>query len=106
MIRFPPIEPYDTGMMDVGDGNRVYWETSGNPDGTPVLVLHGGPGSGTTPGGRRNWDPRGYRIVQMDQRNCGKSTPSASDPTVSLETNTTHHLIADIALSRDRPIPA
>jgi proline iminopeptidase len=101
MIRFPPIEPYETGMMDVGDGNRVYWETSGNPDGTPVLVLHGGPGSGTTPGGRRNWDPRRYRIVQMDQRNCGKSTPSASDPTVSLESNTTHRLIADIEQLRN-----
>ena len=96
MNRFPPIDPYDTGMMDVGDGHLVYWETSGNPQGTPVLMLHGGPGSGTTPGGRRNWDPERYLIVQMDQRNCGQSTPLASDPAVSLETNTTPHLIADI----------
>ena len=94
--RFPPIEPYDTGMMDAGDGHRVCWETSGNPTGTPVLILHGGPGSGTTPGGRRNWDPDRYLIIQMDQRNCGRSTPLASDPTVSLDTNTTHHLISDI----------
>ena len=96
MDRFPPIEPYETGFMEVGDGHRVYWEVSGDPAGTPVLVLHGGPGSGTTPGGRRNWDPSRYRIVQMDQRNCGRSTPSASDPTVDLGTNTTPHLIGDI----------
>ena len=82
--------------MDVGDGHRVYWETSGNPAGTRVLMLHGGPGSGTTPGGRRNWDPALYRIVQIDQRNCGQSTPLASDPAVSLEFNTTEHLLADI----------
>ena len=101
MDRFPPIEPNETGMMDVGDGHRVYWETSGNPHGTPILMLHGGPGSGTTPGGRRNWDPERYHIVQMDQRNCGHSTPSASNPTVSLETNTTFHLIADIEQLRE-----
>lgn len=102
MERFPPIEPFATGMMDVGDGNQVYWETSGNPSGIPVLMLHGGPGAGTTPGGRRNWDPEKYLIVQMDQRNCGKSTPSASDPTVSLEANTTNHLIADIEQLREQ----
>jgi proline iminopeptidase len=94
--RFPEIEPFATGWMDTGDGHRVYWETSGNPDGTPVLVLHGGPGSGSTPGGRRNWDPARYLIVQFDQRNCGRSTPSAADPAVSLAGNTTHHLLADI----------
>ena len=101
MDRFPPIEPYETGFMDVGDGHRVYWEVSGNPNGTPVLVLHGGPGSGTTRGGRRNWDPDRYRIVQMDQRNCRRSTPSASDPTVDLTANTTHHLIGDIERLRE-----
>lgn len=88
-------------MMDVGDGQLVYWETSGDPGGTPVLMLHGGPGSGTTPGGRRNWDPARYFIVQMDQRNCGHSTPGASDPAVSLDTNTTWHLIADIEQLRE-----
>ena len=96
MERFPEIEPFATGWMDTGDGHRVYWETSGNPEGTPVLVLHGGPGSGSTPGGRRNWDPDRYLIVQLDQRGCGRSTPSAGDPAVSLVTNTTWHLIADI----------
>lgn len=96
MERYPEIEPYETGMMDTGDGNQIYWEVSGNPHGTPVLVLHGGPGSGTTPGGRRNWDPAKYRIVQMDQRNCGHSKPLASDPSLDLSSNTTSHLIADI----------
>ncbi|AJT42326.1 prolyl aminopeptidase [Psychromicrobium lacuslunae] len=94
--RFAPIEPYRSGMLDVGDGQLMYWEESGNPEGLPVLVLHGGPGSGTTPGGRRNWDPARYRIIQLDQRNCGRSTPSASDPTTDLALNTTHYLIADI----------
>ena len=89
-------------MMAVGDGHQIYWETSGNPQGTPVLMLHGGPGSGTTPGGRRNWDPERYLIVQMDQRNCGQSTPPASDPAVSLDTNTTPHLIADIEQLREQ----
>jgi proline iminopeptidase len=94
--RYPELEPFATGWMDVGDGHRVYWETSGNPHGTPVLVLHGGPGSGSTPGGRRLWDPARYLIVQLDQRNCGNSTPSAADPAVSLATNTTWRLISDI----------
>lgn len=103
MPRFPPIEPYTTGRMDVGDGHRVYWETSGNPAGTPVLILHGGPGSGATPGGRRNWDPALYLIVQLDQRNCGQSTPLASDPAVSLEFNTTEHLIACLTTATTSP---
>lgn len=101
MESYPPIEPFATGMLDVGDGDRVYWETSGNPAGTPVVVLHGGPGSGSTPGGRRNWDPERYLIVQLDQRNCGSSTPSASDPDVDLSANTTDHLIADLELLRE-----
>lgn len=101
MERFPPLEPSETGLMDVSDGHRVYWEVSGNPNGTPVLVLHGGPGSGSTSGGRRTWDPARYRIVQMDQRNCGRSTPSASDPTVDLATNTTAYLLADVEQLRD-----
>jgi proline iminopeptidase len=52
-VRFPAVEPYDSGMLDVGDGHRVYWETCGNPDGQPAIYLHGGPGSGSTPGARR-----------------------------------------------------
>ncbi len=96
MDRYPEIEPFATGMLDGGDGHRIYWETSGNPSGTPVVVLHGGPGSGTTPGGRRNWNPEKYLIVQLDQRNCGRSTPPASDPATDLSANTTWHLIADL----------
>ncbi len=94
--RYPEIEPYDCGMLEAGDGNRVYWETCGNPDGKPALVLHGGPGSGCKPFMRRYFDPAAYRIVLFDQRNCGRSTPHASDPAVSLSANTTPHLLADI----------
>jgi proline iminopeptidase len=93
---YPEIEPYEHGMLDVGDGHRVYWESCGNPAGKPVVVLHGGPGSGCTPGWRRYFDPDAYRVVLFDQRGCGRSTPHASAPVVDLSTNTTHHLIADI----------
>ncbi|MEP7215545.1 MAG: alpha/beta fold hydrolase, partial [Anaerolineaceae bacterium] len=97
---YPEIEPYDHGMLDVGDGNRVYWETCGNPGGKAALVLHGGPGSGCTPGMRRLFDPSAYRIILFDQRGCGRSTPHASDPRTGLGTNTTEHLLADIELLR------
>ncbi|HEX3816249.1 MAG TPA: prolyl aminopeptidase [Mycobacteriales bacterium] len=97
---YPKSEPYDHGMLDVGDGNLVYWETCGNPDGKPALVLHGGPGSGCTPGMRRYFDPDKYRVVLVDQRNCGRSTPHASDPATDLSVNTTSHLVADIELLR------
>jgi proline iminopeptidase len=98
--RYPQIEPDDQGLLDVGDGNLVYWETCGNPDGKAALVLHGGPGSGCTPGLRRYFDPAVYRIVLFDQRGCGRSRPHASDPAVSLAANTTGHLIADIEALR------
>ncbi|WP_405506531.1 prolyl aminopeptidase [Streptomyces purpurascens] len=94
--RHPPIEPYAHGMLDVGDGDRVYWETCGNPTGKPALVLHGGPGSGAGPFWRRLFDPAAYRIVLLDQRGCGRSTPDAADPGTSLAANTTRNLIADI----------
>jgi proline iminopeptidase len=94
--RYPEIEPYDRGMLDVGDGNRVYWETSGNPDGKAAVVFHGGPGSGTSPGQRRYFDPESYRIVLFDQRGSGRSTPHASEPGAGLTTNTTQHLLRDI----------
>jgi proline iminopeptidase len=97
---FPAIEPYVTGMLDVGDGQRLYWETCGNPDGQPALVLHGGPGSGCTPGARRMFDPAAFRIVLFDQRQCGRSTPHASDLAVDLSVNTTPHLLADIEALR------
>jgi proline iminopeptidase len=93
---FPPIEPYDSDMLDVGDGHRIYWECSGNPVGKPALFLHGGPGSGCSPGQRRFFDPKLYRTVLFDQRGCGRSWPLASQPSVDLATNTTAHLIADI----------
>lgn len=88
---YPEIEPYDHGMLDVGDGHRVYWELCGNPEGKPVVFLHGGPGGGCTPTQRRLFDPAKYRILLFDQRGCGRSTPYAS-----LEANTTWHLVADI----------
>jgi proline iminopeptidase len=97
----PAIEPYDSGLLDVGDGHRVYWEASGNPDGQPALALHGGPGGGSSTGRRRLFDPAVYRLVQFDQRGCGRSTPSAGDPDTDLATNTTRHLIADIELLRE-----
>jgi proline iminopeptidase len=99
-VLYPPIEPYDSGMLLVGDGQRVYWEQSGNPQGKPVVFLHGGPGAGTSPWQRRFFDPERYRIVLFDQRGCGRSTPHASDPAADLRFNTTWHLVADIELLR------
>ncbi|WP_417564216.1 prolyl aminopeptidase [Microbacterium sp.] len=99
-ILYPPIDPYETGTLLVGDGNRVYWEQSGNPDGKPVVFLHGGPGGGTAPWHRRFFDPEAYRIVLVDQRGCGRSTPHAADPAVQLRFNTTWHLVADLELLR------
>jgi proline iminopeptidase len=99
--RYPEIEPYAHGMLEVGDGQSIYWEQCGNPDGKPAVVLHGGPGSGCIPGFRRYFDPGGYRIVLFDQRGAGRSVPHASEPGTSLRANTTHHLIADLELLRD-----
>ncbi|MFV2197648.1 prolyl aminopeptidase [Nocardiopsis sp. LOL_012] len=93
---YPPIEPYETGMLDVGDGDSVYWELSGNPEGKPVVFLHGGPGGGCTPAHRRLFDPERYRILLFDQRNCGRSTPHASAMDTDLSANTTWALVADI----------
>ncbi|MFD9811751.1 prolyl aminopeptidase [Streptomyces sp. NPDC059080] len=93
---YPPIEPYDRGMLDVGDGNLVYWEVCGNPHGKPALVVHGGPGSGCTERARRSFDPARYRTVLFDQRGCGRSTPHAADPATDLRHHTTAHLVADM----------
>ncbi|WP_173391025.1 prolyl aminopeptidase [Actinomadura litoris] len=98
---YPEVEPHDSGLLDVGDGNEIYWEVCGNPDGKPAVFLHGGPGGGVLPANRRFFDPAAYRIVLFDQRNCGRSLPSASDPAVSLEHNTTAHLVADIERLRE-----
>ncbi|TDB79694.1 prolyl aminopeptidase [Micromonospora sp. KC721] len=97
---YPPIEPYDQGMLDVGDGHRVYWEVCGNPAGKPALVVHGGPGSGCGTGVRRLFDPARYRVILFDQRGCGRSTPHAADPMTDLRHNTTHHLVADMEVLR------
>ncbi|MER5418813.1 prolyl aminopeptidase [Streptosporangium roseum] len=98
---YPPIEPYDHGMLDTGDGNLVYWEVCGNPDGKPALVVHGGPGGGCKAGHRRSFDPERYRIVLFDQRNCGRSTPHASDPAADMSLNTTEHLLTDMERLRE-----
>ncbi|TDB78065.1 prolyl aminopeptidase [Micromonospora sp. KC723] len=97
---YPPIEPYDHGMLDVGDGHRVYWEACGNPAGKPALVVHGGPGSGCGAGVRRLFDPARYRVILFDQRSCGRSTPHAADPATDLRHNTTHRLVADMEVLR------
>lgn len=88
---YPELQPYQTGMLDVGDGHRLYWELSGNPDGKPVVFLHGGPGGGSSPEHRRQFNPDRYKILVFDQRGCGRSTPYAS-----LEHNTTWDLVEDI----------
>jgi proline iminopeptidase len=98
---FPAIEPYASGLLDVGEGHRVYWETCGSPAGKAALVVHGGPGSGCTPGMRRMFDPAVFRIVLFDQRNAGRSLPHASDPAVDLSTNTTPRPLADIERLRE-----
>ncbi|MFN7699590.1 MAG: prolyl aminopeptidase [Deltaproteobacteria bacterium] len=92
---YPEIEPFRTGMLEVGSGHRLYWEASGNPEGKPVVFLHGGPGGGCDPKQRRFFDPARYLIVLFDQRGCGRSTPHAS-----LVDNTTWHLVSDIEALR------
>jgi proline iminopeptidase len=93
---YPEIEPYDHGWQDVGDGHKVYWEICGNPNGKPVVFLHGGPGGGCSPSHRRLFDPERYKVLLFDQRGCGRSTPYAT-----LEHNTTWHLVADIERFRE-----
>ncbi|MCB8902661.1 MULTISPECIES: prolyl aminopeptidase [unclassified Streptomyces] len=93
--------PYDQGLLDVGDGNRIHWEVSGNPEGRAALVVHGGPGSGSSPRSRRFFDPEAYRLVLFDQRGCGRSTPHASDPAADMGVNTTAHLVADMERLRE-----
>ena len=93
---YPEIEPFDSGMLDVGDGHRVYWERVGRKGGKPAVFLHGGPGGTISPRHRRLFDPQIYDLILFDQRGCGKSTPYAS-----LEANTTWHLVADIERLRE-----
>jgi proline iminopeptidase len=93
---YPPIDPFDQRVLDVGDGHRIYVEQCGNPDGLPVVVLHGGPGGGCSPAMRRYFDPQTWRVVLFDQRGCGRSRPHAS-----VEAKTTWHLVADIERIRE-----
>ncbi|WP_353341163.1 prolyl aminopeptidase [Pelagimonas sp. KU-00592-HH] len=93
---YPPVEPFDQRMFDRGDGHTIYVEQSGRPDGLPVVVVHGGPGGGSSPAMRRYFDPKVYRIVLFDQRGCGKSRPHAS-----VENNTTWHLVGDMEAIRE-----
>lgn len=93
---YPEITPYEHGMLDVDEHNRIYWELSGNPDGIPVVFVHGGPGGATSPAARRFFDPQKYKIILFDQRGCGKSTPSVAYDLSQLHTNTTENLIEDM----------
>jgi proline iminopeptidase len=92
---FPPITPYSSGFLEVGEPHNIYWEQSGNPEGVPILLLHGGPGAGATPTHRRFFDPDYYRIIIFDQRGAGRSHPLGS-----LENNTAIHLREDIEALR------
>lgn len=93
---YPAIEPYRTGMLKVSDLHTLYFEESGNPQGQPVVFLHGGPGGGTEPAYRRFFDPKHYHIILFDQRGSGKSTPHAE-----LRENTTWDLVDDIERIRE-----
>jgi proline iminopeptidase len=96
-VKYPPLEPYNTGFLQVNAEHEVYYEESGNPEGKPVIFIHGGPGAGTEPSHRQYFDPKKYRIVLMDQRGCGKSTPHAS-----LNDNTTWNLVSDLERLRQK----
>jgi len=88
---YPPLDPYASGLLDMGDGHRIYFEQCGLPTGLPIVFLHGGPGSSCSPGHRRFFDPTVFRVILFDQRGCGRSTPLGE-----LRHNTSAHLVADI----------
>jgi proline iminopeptidase len=94
-------EPFESGMLDVGDGQHLYFEVRGNPNGKPAVVLHGGPGQGSHPAMTRGFDPQLYKIILFDQRGCGRSLPHASAPDTKMDLNTTWHLIRDMETLRD-----
>lgn len=98
---YPATEPYASGLLPVGDGQTIYWETSGNPQGKPAVFLHGGPGGGMGGGYRRRFDPERYLIVGFEQRGCGRSLPLVTDPAHQLHLNTTGALIADMEVLRE-----
>ena len=93
---FPPIEPYATGRLALDGLHEMYWEESGNPNGLPIVFVHGGPGGGAEPKHRRFFDPNTWRIVVFDQRGAGRSTPLAE-----IRDNTTQHLVGDMERLRD-----
>lgn len=93
--RYPPVQPHDSGHLDVGDGHVLYWEECGNPHGPAAVFLHGGPGAGCATAHRRFFDPDYWRIVLFDQRGCGKSRPTAS-----ITANTTQHMVRDMETLR------
>ena len=95
-LLYPPIEPYDSGLLALDDVHTMYWEAVGNPQGVPVLFLHGGPGGGCSPEHRRFFDPEFYRVVLFDQRGAGASTPVGD-----VRSNTTQQLIFDIEVLRE-----
>ncbi len=95
------LEPFDAGRLDVGEGHVLYYEQVGAPDGTPVVGLHGGPGSGCSPGWRRNFDPTRHRAVLFDQRAAGRSTPYAADDGVSWTSIDMDHHVGDIEQLRE-----
>ena len=97
MSRLKPIEAFATTWLETADGQQIYLEQSGNPDGIPVIYCHGGPGGGSSPFHRQLFDPALYHIIIFDQRGCGLSTPA-----MQLESNTTQHLIADMELIRQK----
>lgn len=87
---YPATKPYESGMLEVGDGHRVYFERCGTLSAKPAVFLHGGPGGGITAAHRGFFDPTRYDVLLFDQRGCGRSTPHAS-----LDANTTWHLVAE-----------
>lgn len=94
--RYDVTDPHDHGYLDSGDGNQIYYEVYGNPEGKPAVIVHGGPGAGMPKGSKYRFDPHRYRIIQFDQRNCGRSLPHGSDPAADMSLNTTAHLLTDI----------
>ena len=93
---YPEIEPYETGMLDVGEGHSLYYERVGTPGAKPAVFLHGGPGGGMAPDHRRQWDPELYDVLLFDQRGCGKSLPFAE-----IEHNDTWRIVEDIERLRE-----
>ena len=95
-VLYPKIEPYSSGFLEVSSLHTIHWERAGNPNGIPVIVIHGGPGGGSQPSYRRYFNPEKFDIIQFDQRGCGKSTPYAE-----LEDNNTQASVSDMELLRE-----